>query len=66
MYAIVSTKKPLYSIKVWKGKDDLYYFHVTSVNGRIICTSEGYTRKNRATLAAQKLSLNLENALIII
>lgn len=64
MYAI--TMKSPYTIEVWKGIDGMWYFHVASLNGKIICTSEGYTRKNRAIFAAQKLSLNLINATFII
>lgn len=64
MYAI-AMKSP-YIIEIWKGIDDQWYFHVTHRNGRVICTSEGYTRRTRAVLAAQKLSLNLANAKFII
>lgn len=65
MYAIMNPTKPQYSIEIWKGVDGMYYFHVVHINGKIICTSEGYTRKSRAILAAQKMSLNVANATFI-
>jgi uncharacterized protein YegP (UPF0339 family) len=64
MYAI--TMKSPYTIEVWRGLNEMWYFHVSHRNGKVICTSEGYTRRNRAVLAAQKLSLNLSNAQFII
>jgi uncharacterized protein YegP (UPF0339 family) len=62
MYAIMNPIQSQYVIEVWRGIDGKFYFHVVHRNGRIICTSEGYTRKSRAALAAQRMSLDLINA----
>lgn len=66
MYTLVNQRKSQYIIEVWQGVDGDWYFHVTHRNGKIICTSEGYTRKNRAILTAQKLSLNLMDAKFVV
>lgn len=66
MYTIMNPTKTPYIIEIWRGVDNMWYFHVVHRNSKIICTSEGYTRKQRAVLAAQKLSLNLDKATFII
>lgn len=31
--------------QVFKGKDNLFYFHLQAGNGEIICASQGYSSK---------------------
>lgn len=38
-----------------KGKKKLWYFHLKADNGRILCASEGYTRKESAIKAITRI-----------
>jgi uncharacterized protein YegP (UPF0339 family) len=55
-----------YKIELWKGLDGQWYWHVVSArNGQIVCTSEGYKRRGSALKSAQRISLNLANAMFV-
>jgi uncharacterized protein YegP (UPF0339 family) len=62
MYTIMNPSKNEYVVEIWKAMSGMWYWHVMHRNGKIICTSEGYTRRNRALKSAQKLTLNVANA----
>ena len=41
-------------VEVWRSeKDRLWYFHLRSSNGTVMCTSDGYIRRHSAVAAAQ-------------
>ena len=42
-------QNPMYSVQLWRGIDRQWYWHIVStVNGQIILTSEGYKSKSKA------------------
>jgi uncharacterized protein YegP (UPF0339 family) len=46
-------------IEVLKAKNGQWYYRIKSRNGKILCTSETYTRKTSAKNTAWKLSRNM-------
>lgn len=62
MYMILNPNKSEYTVNVFKEADGCFYFNVVHRNGKIICSSEAYTRRSRALAAAQKMTLNVANA----
>lgn len=42
-------------IRVFKGADDQWYFHVKGANGEIVAASEGYSTKEGAKRGARTL-----------
>lgn len=48
-------KAPEYAIQLWRGIDKQWYWHIIStVNGQILVTSEGYTTKRAAKKTIQQ------------
>jgi len=46
--------KPMYALQLWRGIDKQWYWHIIStVNGQIILTSEGYKSKRKAKQTIQ-------------
>jgi uncharacterized protein YegP (UPF0339 family) len=43
-------------VQVFKGDDGQWYARRRAANGRIICVTEGYTRRRSAVTAAQHLA----------
>lgn len=56
----------MYTVEIWKGIDGQWYWHiVSSRNGKVICTSEGYKRKGSAYKIARNVMSNLKLANIV-
>lgn len=52
--------KPAYAIQLWQGVDKQWYWHfISTVNGEIILSSEGYTRKEKAKQTIEKFVVRL-------
>lgn len=47
--------KLTYWVQLFKGKDHQWFWRITSRNGQILATSEGYTTKESAKEVAQNL-----------
>jgi uncharacterized protein YegP (UPF0339 family) len=47
--------KTTYWIQLFKGENQEWFWRIKSVNGQILATSEGYTRKESAKEVAQNL-----------
>lgn len=44
----------MYAVQLWKGIDRQWYWHIVStINGQIILTSEGYKSKSKAKKTIQ-------------
>ena len=48
--------------KLFKGRDEQFYFHLTAANGQIICQSEGYTSKEGARNGIESVRTNAPDA----
>jgi len=53
--------KVKYHIQVFKGKDNQWYWRLQSVNGQILLSSEGYTRKESAVEVSSNLRDTMSN-----
>lgn len=51
-------------IKIFKGKDDQFYFKVLASNGEPIAISEGYTTKQNCYKGINSLKENLNSEVI--
>jgi uncharacterized protein YegP (UPF0339 family) len=52
--------KTSYWVQLFKGENQEWFWRIKSINGQILATSEGYTRKESAKEVAQ----NLHNCLV--
>jgi len=53
--------KVKYHIQVFKGEDNQWYWRLQSVNGQILLSSEGYTRKESAIEVSSNLRDTMSN-----
>jgi len=58
--------KHQYAVQLWKGVDSQWYWHIVStVNGQIILTSEGYKSKRNAKKSIDKwMTSVIENGIL--
>jgi len=53
-------------IKIFKGKDDQFYYKVVAANGETLVVSEGYTTKQNCNKGIKSLKENIQNDINII
>lgn len=51
----VAEEKEMLKLKINQGKDQQWYVRLLGANGRIMLSSEGYTRKSHAERACSRL-----------
>lgn len=51
-------------IKIFKGKDEQFYFKVLAENGQTIAVSEGYTTKQNCEKGIESLKENSKSEII--
>lgn len=51
-------------IKIFKGKDEQYYFKVVASNGEVVSISEGYTTKQNCLNGINSLRENVNSEII--
>ena len=49
---------------VWEKKDGQFYWRIVSSNGKTLCTSEPFTRKDTAMKSVENIKKNASNATV--